>query len=187
MSFVLEGTIDHYDNKHNAWKPLKKGDVQIIRSGNGIEHAERLNAGSHIFQIWVDPNLNKALQQEASYDDYTSDQFPVSSRDGLHITTYHGQGAPLQMDAEGLEIMEIRVEQGAHELAIDREKIQSLYVIQGDLRMNDLVVSQDDFLLVQEEDVLKLEVPSGSARLFMIVSQVEVSYPTYAEMRLQGA
>src|SRR5215217_8081918 len=36
MSFVLEGDIEHYDTKNKKWVRLKKGDVQIIRAGNGI-------------------------------------------------------------------------------------------------------------------------------------------------------
>ena len=40
MSFVIEGEIQHYDSKFNRWLSLKKGDAHIIRSGNGITHAE---------------------------------------------------------------------------------------------------------------------------------------------------
>ncbi len=35
-SFVLKGNINHFDTKQNKWIPLSEGDVQIIRSGNGI-------------------------------------------------------------------------------------------------------------------------------------------------------
>ena len=44
LSFVLEGDIEHYDSKLRGWKPLQKGDVQIIRAGSGISHAEKINA-----------------------------------------------------------------------------------------------------------------------------------------------
>jgi len=46
MSIVLEGDIVHYDSKNDSWFPLKKGDVQIIRSGSGISHAEQMNKDS---------------------------------------------------------------------------------------------------------------------------------------------
>ena len=35
-SFVLKGSINHFDTKQEKWINLKKGDVQIIRAGNGI-------------------------------------------------------------------------------------------------------------------------------------------------------
>ena len=52
MTFIIEGEINHYDTKIDQWRNLKKGDVQIIRAGNGVSHAERLEPGAHIFQIW---------------------------------------------------------------------------------------------------------------------------------------
>ena len=51
---MLKGNINHFDTKQNKWIPLK-GDVQIIRSGNGISHAEEIDDNSEIFQIWFDP------------------------------------------------------------------------------------------------------------------------------------
>ena len=50
-SFILKGNINHFDTKQNKWIPLSKGDVQIIRSGNGISHAEEIKDHSEIFQI----------------------------------------------------------------------------------------------------------------------------------------
>ncbi|MBC8047390.1 MAG: pirin family protein [Fimbriimonadaceae bacterium] len=73
MSFVLKGQIEHYDTKNKKWIPLKEGDVQIIRAGNGISHAEKIIEGSHIFQIWLDPDISKSLSQPATYDDYKSE------------------------------------------------------------------------------------------------------------------
>ena len=87
MSFVLKGEIEHYDTKNKTWIPLQAGDVQIIRAGNGISHAEKLIEGSHIFQIWLDPDISKSLNQPASYNDYKSADFPVITRNGFTITT----------------------------------------------------------------------------------------------------
>ena len=60
-SFILEGSINHFDTKQDKWISLKKGDVQIIRAGNGISHAEELNEKSEIFQIWFDPNIQLSI------------------------------------------------------------------------------------------------------------------------------
>ena len=40
MQFCLKGEINHYDTKQDKWIKLQRGDVQIIRAGNGISHAE---------------------------------------------------------------------------------------------------------------------------------------------------
>ena len=76
-SFILKGNINHFDTKQNKWIPLSKGDVQIIRSGNGISHAEEINDESEIFQIWFDPDLSQSLNKEASYDDFRSSDFKI--------------------------------------------------------------------------------------------------------------
>ena len=49
-SFVLKGNINHFDTKQNKWIPLKEGDVQIIRAGNGISHAEEIDDNSEILK-----------------------------------------------------------------------------------------------------------------------------------------
>src|SRR5215831_8065385 len=72
MSFVLEGEIEHYDTKNQKWIPLKAGDVQIIRAGSGISHAERMHKNGRMFQIWLDPDLTKTFRVPATYDDYSA-------------------------------------------------------------------------------------------------------------------
>ena len=99
MSFVLKGEIEHYDSQIQGWKRLATGDVQIIRSGKGISHAEKFLLGAHIFQIWVDPNLKKTLTNPASYSDYKANTFPESKAKGYVIKTFMGVGGALKMDA----------------------------------------------------------------------------------------
>ena len=60
MTYVINGSIKHYDTLIKKWITLNKGDVQIIQSGSGISHSEYLEENSSIFQIWFDPNLEKA-------------------------------------------------------------------------------------------------------------------------------
>ena len=74
-SFVIKGGIKHYDSKQQKWIPLIKGDVQIIRAGSGISHAEEILDKSEIFQIWFDPDISKTLLDDATYDDYKSNDF----------------------------------------------------------------------------------------------------------------
>ena len=53
MTFVLSGSIKHYDTLINKWIKLDKGDVQVIQSGSGISHSEFIQKNSSIFQIWL--------------------------------------------------------------------------------------------------------------------------------------
>lgn len=182
MSFVLKGNIDHYDSKYKAWKRLEAGDAQIIRAGNGISHAERLNAGSHIFQIWVDPNLNQTLQQSASYDDYPSKDFPVVQENGFTTKIYHGENAPMKLDSQGMEIKEINVSAGSHEINTGADKVVSIYLIEGSMAVNGSPMNENDFVIVNGEEKIALEV-ANHAHLFVISSLANVPYRTYAQMR----
>ncbi len=182
MSFVLKGEIEHYDSQLRGWKRLGKGDVQIIRSGKGITHAERFLPGAHIFQIWVDPNLKKTLSKPASYDDYGSGSFPEADHGGYTTRLLKGEGAPLTMDAQVDSIKEINFNAGLHSIELNRENVQGLYVIEGALKINGNILKQDDFVLIKGETQISSDV-ENTARVFIIDLPVHPGYETYAEMQ----
>lgn len=179
MSFVLKGSIEHYDTKNKNWIPLNEGSVQIIRSGNGISHAEKINPGGSIFQIWFDPNLDKSLRKPATYNDYNVDAFPEEKKNGMTIRTFKGENAPIEMDAEGIAIKEVRLQKGKHELQIPSGKILSVFVIEGSIQVENEKLKAEDFFTVQDDDVIQLNAEENSW-LFIIESPVQPSYATYA-------
>jgi hypothetical protein len=180
MSFVMEGSIEHYDTAHKEWRKLDQGAAQIIRSGNGISHSEKINPGGHMFQIWFDPNLNESTQQPASYDDYPDEVFPITEENGIRTKTYRGEGSPLQMSSEGVEIMEKLVKAGEHVLDLNAEKIHSIYLVKGSVEIAGEFMAQDDFVLVKDESSLELKV-TETAQFFIISSLEKLTYKTYAE------
>ena len=182
MSFVLHGEIEHYDTQLRSWRKLQAGDMQIIRSGSGISHSEKVNAGASIFQIWMDPNLNVTLGKPASYDDFPSSDFPLTTREGMVVKTYKGAGSPLEMDTPGVKIEELRIGAGSHLLTWDTGDIVSGYLLSGKLTVNGREIHADDFLIASGDGQLEL-VAEEDARLFVIHSPMEPGYPTYARMR----
>ena len=180
MSFVLRGTIRHYDTKLQTWQPLEKGDAQIIRAGNGISHAEHMAKGAVMFQIWLDPDLNKTLEQEASYSDYKSGDFPTQKKGELNIKTYIGNGSPFQLDTPGVRIEEWRFE-GTETVSLDSSMIYSIYVLEGELTLNGAPINQDGFAIISDAEALALA-SEGSGKLFVISSPQKLEYKTYAEI-----
>lgn len=186
ITFVLKGNIRHFDSQLNDWKPLTAGDVQIIRAGNGIEHAEHLEKDSEIFQIWFDPNLNKTLQQEASYNDYQLDSFPkVETPYGTRRQLIGGE-APLTLDSPGLLVERYNFE-SAGELTIPEGKIMSLYVLEGSGTIGEKSVEQDDFIIGDSSGTLQVEPHDGGMDLFAIYSLAELDYRTYWERQTRYA
>ena len=180
MSFVLRGSIRHYDTKLKEWRELKKGDAQIIRAGNGISHAEHMNKSAVMFQIWVDPNLDQTLRQPASYDDYPSSDFPVTIENGKQVKTYVGKDSPFHMDAPGIEIVEWTIDPGSQQIALDPNNVYSIYVLDGTLKLNGESVKQDDFVIANQLEQLLVD-NTNQVKLFVIVSPQKLSYKTYTE------
>lgn len=137
ISFVLDGEIEHYDNQLGDWQKLKAGDVQIIRSGSGISHAERLNAGSRMFQIWFDPYVDRAITQPATYNDYRAEQFPVETINGVEQTTLIGPGSPFEMQSP-VEVFRRKYSGGSLEIDLDVGQVMAMYALEGNFEFQDV-------------------------------------------------
>jgi len=186
VSFVLEGEIRHYDTKLKEWRPLNAGDVQIIRAGNGISHSEWMGEGGEMFQIWFDPNLQKTLEQPASYDDYKSADFPVEKHENGEVKTLVGPGSPFHMDTPGITVHNIRIENGVMTLPAEPGKIYSAYVLEGAPTLNGQALTLKDFAILREQETLSIESGSTPARVFIIGSPDKLDYNTYAQLRRAG-
>lgn len=179
MSFVLKGDIRHYDTKTDEWKPLTAGDVQIIRAGSGIEHAERLEKDSVIFQIWLDPDLSKTLSKPASYDDYPMNVFPVTQEGDVEKRILIGEGSPLTLDTSPLKITRYNLK-GKLTIVKEDDKILALYVISGSGMLDGQTIEQDDFIIAEDENLLLID-PHGEMDIFAIEVAKKLDYKTYAE------
>lgn len=175
MSFVLAGTIKHYDTQMNDWKALVAGDVQIIRSGNGISHAEFMQKDARMFQIWFDPNLSKSLAKEASYDDYSLEMFKVYDLGSYSKKNFVGGDAPILMDTP-VEIYELEIN-GETSLELDNDKHYSIYVLNGEGTIAGREVVTDDFIICRGGDKMDL---SAGLKLFVVSADQQMEYKTYA-------
>ncbi len=180
LSFVIKGSMKHYDTKLQEWQDLDEGDVQIIRAGSGISHAEKVNRKTSFFQIWFDPNLNLSLKIDASYDNYQAAEFVVSDVEGAKIKNYTDEDSPLKMFSSGVEIYEIMLDSGSYSLPLDSSKLRSFYILEGSLVANNRAMEMHDFVRFQSEDVLELST-QGEARIFVIDLLKEPGYTTYAQ------
>lgn len=177
MSVVLEGTIKHYDSQMDDWVDLEKGDVQIIRAGKGISHAEHMMKGSRMFQIWVDPNLDKTMQQDASYSDYRSSEFKVDQHDGYSVKKIIGNGSHFVLDAPGLEMQQVNINT-SYNLHIPEDKLGSLYMLEGSLSIDGTALAIDDFVLLESGDYIL----QGEGIVFELSGDQRPNYKTYVEM-----
>ena len=181
-SFVLKGNINHFDTKQNKWIPLKEGDVQIIRSGNGISHAEEIDDNSEIFQIWFDPDLSKSLKKEATYDDYSSKDFKLIDKGNRSFKVIVGEGSPMHMDSENVCINEHYLNEGNHCFNIGIDLIHSYFIIDGEIILDDKKLEKGTFFTISSENEVVFE-SSETTKIFEIISPLNPSYRTYSQLR----
>jgi redox-sensitive bicupin YhaK (pirin superfamily) len=140
-----------------------------------------MGKGAEMFQIWFDPSLEKTLSQPASYDDYRAADFPQKNEGSTQITTLVGAGSPFQMDTPGVEVFRLKIENGAHTLLTEPDKIYSAYLLDGTATFNGEAAQQFDFVLATEQSEIRLETPTG-ADVFVIASPAQPGYRTYGQL-----
>ena len=187
MSYVLKGEIEHFDNKLNGWKKLKAGDVQVIRAGNGIVHAEKLLSGSAMFQIWFDPDLNKTLSQPASYNDHASSELPVTRQPGIVIKHVKGGNSPFNIESKVDFIQDWTVTGRTKMLDLDHKFIYSACVISGELEIDGKPLATGDFFMLQDLSEVSLNPLEKESRLFVIKTPKDIGFKTYFEFMTTNA
>jgi len=173
MSYVVKGSIKHYDTLMQKWINLNEGDLQIIQAGSGISHSESINQNAAIFQIWFDPNIEKSINQKPIYKDYLAKHFKSIGEKKVII----GKTSPVEICAENISIFELNLE---HNYIITN-KLQntiSVYVISGKFQISKEKIRQNDFIKIQNEESIKINL-IYPGKLFCISSPKEPSYKTY--------
>ena len=179
-SFVIKGSIRHYDTKQNKWIKLNAGDAQIIRSGNGISHAEEILDNSEMFQIWFDPDISKTISKPATYNDYKLTSFPIIKNKKNTVVTIKGENSPFIMDTEGIEIYETSFKDGSHQSDLFTSKVYSFFIKKGIMIHDGDEFKQGTFIKIEKESKFDFKSKSG-LELFEIRSPERPSYLTYFE------
>ncbi|MBT3611506.1 MAG: hypothetical protein HN522_01005 [Flavobacteriales bacterium] len=173
ITFVISGSIKHYDTLIDKWIKLDKGDVQVIQSGSGISHSEFIQKNSSIFQIWFDPNIHKTLYDKPKYKDYKSNFFKIKN----NKKTIIGKDSSLKIKSEDIEIFELKLTEDII-LNLNSKKYYSIYLLSGKIALKEKEINNHDFIKISNENNISLQIINES-NLFVIASPINVSYETY--------
>lgn len=86
------------------------------------------------------------------------------------------------MQTPGINIQEITFTSGSHKLELEHDQIHSMYLMDGDMLLENRTLNPDDFIVVDEHNTLNFSSETGG-KIFVISSLSEVPYETYVASR----
>lgn len=154
VTYVLKGALSHKDSTGGR-DVIKAGEVQRMTAGTGIAHSE-YNASDkeavHLLQMWVLP------AESGLRPSYEQKQFTLEQRTGVLLPIASGQekGDAVKVHQDvTFYVANVRAEdQIKHELARGRRAY--LYVIDGDVAVNDHQLSAGDQARITDETQLEI-------------------------------
>lgn len=180
MTFVLKGSLEHYDTATQVYTGLDAGGVQVIQAGSGVQHSERIIKGTKLFQIWFDPDFSKSMTQDAVYADYQTTEFKSISRDGVERISYLKPRGTIDAQTQGIEIEKLSFNSGNYLEEVDKKYTYSYYLLDGEIKINNERITKDCFLVLHELESVDFLVDQ-SAELFVIKSPTDVGYERFIE------
>ena len=126
-------------------------------------------------QIWFIPDLTKSLYENASYNDYKKNEFPIESNEYFSKKTIKGNESPFIMESEKIEINQYEINKGKVEIHTNTKFIHSFYIIDGKLSIDDNRLIKSDFAIIKDSEKIIIDSISKS-KIFEIKSP---SIPSY--------
>lgn len=180
ITFVFKGSLEHYDTATKVWTALDAGGVQVIQAGSGVKHAERINKGTELFQIWFDPDFSKTLTNKARYIDYPASMFVLIKDNGIEKLSYLADKGPISCETRGIEIEKLNFSNCEFTHDIDSTSTYSYYLLNGEMKINDVSLEKDDFIVFDESENVHFSV-EHNAELFIIKSPFSIDYRRFIE------
>jgi quercetin 2,3-dioxygenase len=136
ITYVIDGTINHYDSVTCEGGKLESGDFQFMTAGRGVVHNESPEEGEsvHLLQLWV--NLpQKYKMVEPRYQNIHKEAAAVRYEEGALIRVYSGSSGSVvsnTLNYVPIIFVEMIIENGA---SISQELPGSyngfIYVLEG--------------------------------------------------------
>ena len=157
LTYLLEGELLHKDSLGSDQR-VKPGEVSWMTAGKAIAHVERtpddLRArGSrlHGLQVWLASPVG-AEQGESHYSHHPAGELPVSDALGVRIRMIAGEGfclvAPVPVLSPTL-YAEVHMVAGSTLLLPDEHQERALYVLEGEVELEDEAVQPLTLLMLE--------------------------------------
>ncbi|AFH61541.2 pirin family protein [Paenibacillus caseinilyticus] len=190
MTYVVGGTAYHGDTLGTD-SVVGAGGVQVMQTGSGVSHKEKLSAGAELFQIWFEPDLSEAVLRQPTYHQYAHEDFPqVSRAEGVSVKTVIGGGAPVELAAD-IRMWDVEVQGGAlytqsvpegFTLTALAIRGQGTWAAAGVSSREPAAFHHKDFIVAAAASDTEVEIRNtqdAPLRLILIQVPTKVDYPLY--------
>jgi len=170
VTYVLEGRLEHRDGMGNVGV-IAPGEVQRMSAGTGVRHSE-YNASKeepcHLLQLWLLP-ARKGLEPSWEQKRFTREQrtgrllpvaVPVEHREEKGAVGVH-------QDATIYASLLPAGQTATHALAPGRHAY--LFLIAGQLQVNDPALRAGDQARISDESTLRLAAPPDAPADFLLL------------------
>lgn len=155
VTYLLDGEMLHQDSIGNIQKICPQ-DLNLMVAGSGIVHSERQSTqvksrshSIHGLQLWL-ALPEKDEETDPAFYHYAADQLPALNIDGVLVRvlmgTAYGVSSPVKTFSPTLYI-EARLSAG-QSLTLPNAAMRGLYVLQGELRSDDVHITQHTMALL---------------------------------------
>lgn len=160
VTYVLQGKLAHKDSTGGVGF-IHPGEVQRMTAGTGIAHSE-FNASEteivKLLQIWVLP------QQEGLKPSYEQKQFTIEQRTGKLLPIASGNDLPEAVKIHQDATFYVARLEAGNAVTIDliTNRKAFVYVIEGEIKINEEIFSAGDQARVSDEHTLRLQATQSS-------------------------
>lgn len=179
VTYLLNGRMRHQDNAGHEGV-IEPGGIQWMTAGRGIVHSEMPEQEDGLlegFQLWVNLPASHKMDPPA-YRELGVDEIPVETRDGgvevrviAGKTGYGTKGAVVQPLTDPTYLDVTLPAAGRFDESIPVGHNAFVYVINGDLVIDDRTLTRDDLAVLTQGDAVSAAAGSEGARILLVAGR----------------
>lgn len=160
ISIVLKGALEHKDSMGSI-KVIKEDDVQVMSAGTGIIHSEYNHSNDeplNFLQIWIFPDKKNITPR------YDQKSYPLTERiDKLQIVAdSNKESDSLTINQNAKIILGNLSKNKSIDYTIVKNSGVYLFLIDGSLDVNGIILSKRDALSVEDADAISISAKQAS-------------------------
>lgn len=169
ISYIVRGEITHKDSMGNE-ESLKRGEVQYLSAGTGIQHSEYNKSQTQelrILQIWILPP-EKSMKPLYGSHKYTLDERKNTL---LKIVSSQDSNAKIKLYQDANIYVSELDKNKTLEFKIEANRQVYFVCIEGSISLNAVNMSDGDAMEITQESILEIEALEDCHFLFIEMAQ----------------